>query len=328
MSRPFWITIVVAGIGLALILAVLALSEPALVVARFSESGLPSGRSWSVTLASHTYTSSTSAIAVSLLASEYPFEVALTNGTDYTPIPAAGELDVLPTGAAVTIVFVRSQANVTITESGLPAGSWWAVAEGTTYHNSNTNTINLREPNGNHTLRTLVTLNGANPFWNGSTYVEDDYYAPNTSRIDLTVNGSDLQVAVQFVPLIQLNASLFPINLFANATGLGAPAYEFGAWTIHRFTALNFSFEGISLNGVIQNSTAYLMTQPEFEEYASTGVVGAFVWATGNVSYGSVNMTFASGTWFYVVTGWAVSEFHSVGLRWLFSFPGSLLYSS
>ncbi len=328
MSRPFWITIVVAGTGLALILAVLALSGPATVVVRFSESGLPSGRSWSVTLTNHTYTSSTSAIAVSLLPSNYPFDVALTNGTDYTPIPATGEVDVQPTGATVTVVFVRSQANVTVTESGLPTGSQWTLAEGTTYHSTNTPTITLREPNGNHTLRTLITLNGANPFWNGSTYVQDDYYAPNASRIDLSVNGSDLRVAVQFAPLIELNASMFPINLFANATGLGAPAYEFGAWTITRFTALNFSFEGISVNGVIQNSTAYLMTPPEFEQYTSTGVVGAFVWETGNVSYGSVNMTFASGTWFYVVTGWAVSEFHSVGLRWEFSFPGSLLYSS
>ncbi len=328
MNRPFWVSVGVAAVGVALILATIALSAPATVTARFSETGLPSGRAWSVTLANHTYTSSSDAVTISLLPAAYAFRVTLANGTDYVPFPASGHVDVPPTGTTLSVVFVRSQANVTLTEAGLPAGVWWTVAEGMTYHRSNTTSINISETDGDHTLRVLVSLTGSNPFWNHTTYVAATYYAANVSRVDLRVNGTDVPVQLQFSTLIQENSTLFPVNVFPNDTALGAPAYFAAAWTFYRFTAMNYSFQGISINGVVQNSSAYLMTPSEFDAFAATGNASAYVWRTGNVSQETVDLTFDSGTWYFMVTGWAVDEFRSVGQSWAFSFPDSFLYSS
>ncbi len=328
MNRPLWLSIVIAVLGVALILAVVAFSAPATATARFSESGLPPGRPWSVTVANRTYTSSSDTVSVALLPADYAFDVTLANGTDFLPIPASGHMALSASGTTVSIAFVRSQANVTVTETGLPAASVWTVAEGSHYHHSNTTGMSIPEPDGMHSLRFLVALTGGASYWNQTNYWEYVDYAPNVSRIGVAVNGSDVQVNLLFSPLIRFNDSMYAINVFPNDTALGAPAYEFGALTFYRFAAVNFSFEGISLNGVVQNATAYLMTPGEFSAFTSTGNASGYVWTTGNVSTDTINMTFDSGTWYFVVTGWAVDAFRSVGLYWQFYFPGSLLYSS
>jgi len=142
------------------------------------------------------------------------------------------------------------------------------------------------------------------------------------SRLDVAENGSDLLVPVHFSPLLQANASMFLINIFPNETAPGAPAYEFLALTIHRYTGANFSFQAPGpINEVYPNLTGYLMSPPEFGAFIATGNATRYVLASGNVSSDTRNLTFSSGTWYFVMTGWAVDEHRSVGFHWTLDFP-------
>ncbi len=313
-------------VGVAIVLAVIALNGPALGNVTFRETGLPVGRPWSVTAGNVTYTSSKDTISVRLLPSTYAFNASLASGTDYVPYPASGHVVVTASGANVLIDFVRSRANVTLQETGLPPNASWAVGEGLTQYSTNATSMAITEPNGKHDLRVLTAydqhVNNVLPVW-----INFDLYAPNVSRLNIIVNGSDSRVSVRFALVVHGNQSLFPVHVFPNKTGIGSPAYEPLALTFFRYTVVNFSFHG-GPYGVtpFPNATAYLMTASEFEAFAATGNANQYVAGSGNVSSGNWSMTFTSGTWYYVLTGWSLAEYGTGGYSWEISFPGASVY--
>ncbi|MGC8673500.1 MAG: hypothetical protein ACP5TO_08425, partial [Thermoplasmata archaeon] len=118
----------------------------------FSESGLPSGTSWSVTLGTTTLSSSTSTIDFTgLTAGSYlSFTVSPVQG--YAANPSSGNVTVIA-GQTITVQITFSQVkeySVTFTESGLPSGTSWSVTLGTTTLSSSTSSIVFSEPNGTY----------------------------------------------------------------------------------------------------------------------------------------------------------------------------------
>jgi len=171
MNRPLWLSLGVVVVGIAVIVAVIALNGPTLGRVTFRETGLPAGQRWSVTIANATYSSSNDTISIRLSPSTYAFNASLANSTDYLPFPASGRIVVSASGTLIPISFVPSKANVTMKETGLPKGVWWIVGEGSTHYASNATTMNITEHDGHHLLRVLVALNFSTPFWNHNNYV-------------------------------------------------------------------------------------------------------------------------------------------------------------
>lgn len=322
------VLMVVFVVGAAAAFAVVILASPTTVPVTFRETGLPEGRPWSVSVDNTTYTSSKETVTVQLLPDSYRFTVRLANGTDYVPYPASGRVAVGTAGVSVSIDFVRSHANVTIRETGLPDGDLWTIAEGSEYYNSNTTSLSVTEADGNHSLRVLVTLthalNDIGPVW-----VDDDLYLSNVSRLNVSVNGTDASLSIRFSLLLAMNYTMFNVPVFPNETGLGAPAYYYRALTFTRYTTVNYSFHG-GPYGItpFPNVTAYLMTPDEFHAFTTTGNASQYVATSGNVSEGNWSMNFDSGTWYFFLTGQSVDEYGSAGYSYGIMFPGEVTYFS
>ena len=117
----------------------------------FTESGLPAGAAWSVTLAGTTNSSTTSTITFSEPNGTYSFTVGGVAG--YTASPLSGTVTV--NGVAVTQAITFSPSAVatyavTFTESGLPTGTRWSVTLAGVSKTSTATTITFQEPNGTY----------------------------------------------------------------------------------------------------------------------------------------------------------------------------------
>ncbi|MCI4372125.1 MAG: YncE family protein [Thermoplasmata archaeon] len=93
-------------------------TSPSTYPITFTETGLGSGTSWSVTLAGTLLPSSTSVIATSAVNGSYPYTVSAVVG--YTVSPASGTVSITGAGQAVAITFTASPPGTSPTPS--PAG--------------------------------------------------------------------------------------------------------------------------------------------------------------------------------------------------------------
>jgi len=167
----------------------------------FSETGLPTGASWSVSLGGASPVGSMSGtISFSELNGTYPYRISDVPGWHQSTIPYAGNLTV--DGGPVSeegLVFVRESYSVTFTETGLPDGASWSVALGGSVMGSMTNSLVFTEPNGTYTF-TVGPVAG---------------YAANRSVVQITLQGFPMSV-----PL------LFSSNRSSSATLLNLPNNE------------------------------------------------------------------------------------------------------
>lgn len=143
----------------------------------FTESGLPSGASWSVTLNGTTSSSTSPEIAFTEQNGIYAYTVGSVTG--YTTTPPSGSVSVA--GAAVTQVVTFAalppgQYSVTFAEMGLPTGTRWTVMLNGSAESSAGSTVVFTEPNGNYNYTVessagyarspssgTVTVSGASP---------------------------------------------------------------------------------------------------------------------------------------------------------------------
>ncbi len=114
----------------------------------FTEEGLPSGTSWSVTMSGETKTSTSTTISFDEPNGQYPFAAGGADG--YTPDPASGTVTVNGAAVGVSIAFEVATYGVTFTESGLPSGTEWSMTLDEVTHTSTTTVITFDEANGSH----------------------------------------------------------------------------------------------------------------------------------------------------------------------------------
>ena len=302
--------------------------RPTFALVTFREGGLPSGRTWSAIVDNITYLSSIEIVTLHVAPGTYRYQVALVTGTDYLPVPASGHVVATASGVSVSIEFIRSEANVTVLENGLPPETPWVLAEGSNHYSSNTSSVTITEPDGTHSLRVLAQDKAV--FVSTETpRILDDLFLPNVSLLVVNVNGSDIFASVHFTIALHLNYSAYAVPVFPNETALGSPAYEYMALTFYRYTTVNYSFHG-GPQGVdpYPNVTAYLLSPSEFDAFKLTGNISEYLLASGNVSLGSWSLNFAPGVWIFMLTGWSVNEFHAAGWSWGVSFPGIQVFYS
>ncbi|MGC8631961.1 MAG: YncE family protein [Thermoprotei archaeon] len=122
----------------------------------FTESGLPSGTSWSVTLNGQTQSSTTFTITFTVPAGTYQYSVVSVSG--YSSSPSSGSVAVsdATTEAIIFTAVAPVTYPVTFSESGLPSGTSWSATLNDITKSFTTSTITFSELAGTYSYS--VTL--------------------------------------------------------------------------------------------------------------------------------------------------------------------------
>jgi YVTN family beta-propeller protein len=123
----------------------------------FTEIGLPSATSWTVTLAGTANTSTTPLIGFSKQNGSYAYTVAPIAG--YVGANLSGNAVVNGFPLDIQVTFAAVVYAVTFTETGLPSGTLWSVSLNGTPVNSATPNVTFSEANGSYAY-TVPTVSG------------------------------------------------------------------------------------------------------------------------------------------------------------------------
>jgi YVTN family beta-propeller protein len=147
----------------------------------FTETGLPSGTDWSVTLDGISSSNRTSSVTFEEANGTYDYTVGVSDAR-WSPEPGSGTVTVRGSNRTVSVTFVETVYSVTFTETGLPSGSSWAVAIGSTGEYSAGGSIGFDEPNGTYSF---------------SVFGPSGYRASPSSGT-VTVSGSSVTITMTF----------------------------------------------------------------------------------------------------------------------------------
>jgi hypothetical protein len=155
-------SVVVNGLAVTKTIVFTPLSTTPIYQVTFTESGLVSPLSWSVTFAGTTNGSTSDTITFLAANGSFPYTVAAVAG--YTISPASGSLTVggAATGKAITFTATTkavSKYDVTFTAVNLPSGTAWSVTYNDSTLPSTSSTIVFSEANGTYTF-TVGTVSG------------------------------------------------------------------------------------------------------------------------------------------------------------------------
>ena len=151
----------------------------------FTECGLPSGTSWSVTLDGTQDTSTMTTITFTEPNGTYSYTIADVSGWHQATLSYTGGVKVK--GSAVTeptLAFTQVTYSVTFTESGLSSGTSWSVTLKGILSTSTAGTVTFTEPNGTYSF-TIGPVSG---------------YAANRSSGGVTVSGTSVTEMITFSP--------------------------------------------------------------------------------------------------------------------------------
>jgi len=159
---------------------------PRLYNVTLTETGLPSGTSWSITLNNITKSSTNATIVFNEPNGTYSYTIGIYSG--YSASPYSGTVTVNGGNVNVPVTFKRVTYSVTFTESGLPSGTAWYVntSNGQFYKSTGTE-ISLSEPNGTYSY----VISSSNKS-----------YSPNPPSGSFTVNGSTVSQSITFSQII------------------------------------------------------------------------------------------------------------------------------
>ncbi len=129
----------------------------------FTETGLPKGTAWTVTLNGTTHPASGTIATFELTNGSYSYVIGGISG--YEAI-ASGLVRVDGQNASVAVVFLPVYP-ITFRETGLQAGTEWSVRIGATTLNSTAATIQFEEPIGSYSY-TILPIPGYSTGWTGS----------------------------------------------------------------------------------------------------------------------------------------------------------------
>ena len=167
-------TVTVNGANVTQVITFTAI-PPGTYAVTFTETGLPVGAAWSITLNETTQSSAASTITFTEPNGTYSYMVGAVGG--YTASPSSGTVTVngaaVPESVAFTRVTYTATFLVTFTETGLPSGTSWSVTLAGVTKSSTATSIAFSEPNGSYSF-TVGSLSG---------------YTTSPSSGTLTVNG-------------------------------------------------------------------------------------------------------------------------------------------
>jgi len=201
----------------------------------YTETGLPSGTSWSFTLNGSTQSTTGTTLSYTEPNGSYPFKVGYVAG--YATTPTSGVQVVNGANLNVGVPFTQVTYAVTFTESGLPGGSHWSL------------TVNGHSPSSSTTTIVVQLPNGTFPYTVGGL----PGYDPVSKTGSVIVNGGPVPVAVPF--------RLVTYAVTFAESGL-PPSHHPKAWTVSLGNTVNAS-TGSSISFYVPNGTyPYLIEGP------------------------------------------------------------------
>ena len=128
----------------------LTVALPSVFSVTFTESGLPSGTSWSVDVEGTSLSSSSTVIRFLLENGTYYYQVNGVAG--FIDTPTSGDLQVQGTVQSIAVTFTKiiPEYTVTFTENGLPPGTNWSVVLNGTQQNTTTSVLSFSMPAGTY----------------------------------------------------------------------------------------------------------------------------------------------------------------------------------
>ena len=163
----------------------------------FTETGLASGTSWSVTLNGATRTSSTTAITFNESNGTYTYSIGSVTG--YSTSTPAGSVTVSSGSGSVAVKFTENSYTLTLVESGLSSGQTWAVTVNGTPHTVTGNSLTLSLVPGTYTITATgpsgysVTLQSQNvTIGHSNTTFAVGFQSPGSSSSSLA-SGTGLE---------------------------------------------------------------------------------------------------------------------------------------
>jgi YVTN family beta-propeller protein len=156
----------------------------------FTESGLPSGTTWNVSVpGGPTGSSDGTTISLDLPNGSYQFEPKSSN-TKYEA--TNGSFSISGAGLEKSVTFSLVTYTVKFEETGLPGGKEWNVTLSGSRKNSTTSSLSYTEPNGSYTYSVATLPNNT-----------ESVYQPSPAEGDLNVSGASKTVTITFklVPL-------------------------------------------------------------------------------------------------------------------------------
>jgi hypothetical protein len=268
----------------------------------FSESGLPLGTKWSITLGGTTESSTNGTIAFTEKNGSYPFTVDAVSG--YSASPDSGSVVVNGAGQTVSITFSPvgpGDYKVTFTESGLPSGTTWSVNLASTTLSSNTTQIAFTEKNN-----TYAYSIGSVPS-----------YTATPSSGNVTVQGAAVGVTVTFTAIAKYSGPQYPVTF--EQTGLPAgglwsalsdpktiPPLEFGA------VSPGATIEYSAPNGTYTWTAFTYMTNSNGTEFLASPYNGTYSVSGQPVT---IHLTFLETFWVnFTATGLTGSYFWNLSI--------------
>ena len=280
-------------------------STSATYAVTFSQSGLPSGTTWSVTL-NGSMKSGTGSIVFTEPNGTYSFNVGVVSG--YTASPISGSFTVSGVAVSKAITFTAlppGQYSLVFSETGLPSGTNWSVAVGTTTHTSTGSTISFTEANGTYSYTVgavtgftatpssgSVTVNGAAKTVSiafakastGTTYsvIFTETGLPTGTSWSVTLNGSTKSSTTSMIAFQETNGSysfsIPQVRCFVGSCAGGTTFVASPSSGTVKVTGAavsqSISFTSSTSNGKT-NQTTGVLGLPGYDGYILVGVVVA-----------------------------------------------------
>jgi hypothetical protein len=216
----------------------------------FTESGLPSGTNWSVTLNGQRMYGTTSSLFLYEFNGSYQYTVGAPPG--YTPRPQGGLTIVNGAAVTVPITFFTAYFEVTFKETGLASGTpWWVSLDNGSQSESTGDTLMLPATNGTHTYQVYSAQNYPTEYTSsprsGSFTVTGAPYTVSTikfTQLDWTVKITESGLAQHTQWQAYLNnssASLFLVstNTTIVFTGIYNGTYTWYVFPVSGYTGGN-----------------------------------------------------------------------------------------
>jgi hypothetical protein len=230
-----------------------------------TESGLPSGTSWSLTFNSVVQTSASSTMYLNALNGSFGYSVGAVSG--FLPNPGSGTLTVAGENATLGVAFSQSGItySITFTEHGLPASTSWSLMLGQFAGTSTSTTMAIKVVNGTYSWHNIT---------NGNTH----YYAayPNATGT-LTVAGKAVSENITF--RYGYTITFVPKDLKA-----------FVPWSVTYNGSANTSKTSDNITFMIQNGSGYGFTVGLPGNWKSSPATG-YVNVSGAAETFKLNMT-------------------------------------
>jgi thermopsin len=264
---------------------------PALYLVPFTESGLPVGASWGFEIVplppetlpfGGTATVSSAAVLVAL-PTEIIFEAVFEPLPGYTNAPTftefyitnAGEL-ITPTGPAsdIPVVYTAETGTLSITQTGLPAGTAWSVTVGGTVYTSTSGGMTNPIAPGTYSYTVGPVPGYAATPTSGSTTVSSDQitsvaiaFAPTTGWIAGTVTPSGATVQIDGVAVTTVGGA------FNVSVPSGTHAIEVSASGYAPYDSLVTVIGGQTTHVPIVMTSLKPATFPAIDLYAIVGAI-------------------------------------------------------